>query len=180
MKILNGLFLSLFMFAFPFSHAQYDPSRVHKKAQEAYNRAFEQAEAGDYQGSIKLLQAAIQKDKTYIDAYLSLAGVYGQLKNYPESIAWYEKAFEMDPNYTSSYRLPYTINLAGIGQFEKALEVITTLLARQDLSNSTRKADEFRQKTYQFAVDYAKNNQEKNYVFTPVNLDEGVKPKESE
>jgi hypothetical protein len=37
-----------------------------------------------------------------------------------QSITTYEKAFAIDSNYTSDYRLPYSINLAGIGEFEKS------------------------------------------------------------
>ena len=138
--------------------AQYDPSKINKKAIEAYDKGIEKAEAGKYADAIESFKEAIQRDANYVEAYLSMAGVYGQMKNYGASISYYEKAFAVDSNYTSDFRLPYSINLAGMGQFDKALATITALLSKSNLGSNTRKAAEYRQKTFQFAVDYEKNN----------------------
>ncbi len=160
--------------------AQYDVSKISKKAIESYNKGLEKAQGAKYKEAIEALQDAIQKDVKYIDAYLSLAGVFGQIKDHTQSASTYEKAFAIDSNYTSDYRLPYSINLAGLGQFDKALTTVNTLLARTTLNPNTRKAAEYRKKTFQFAVDFAKTDAAKNYVFTPVNLGDGVNSAESE
>ena len=102
------------------------------------------------------------------------------MKNHSQSAATYEKAFALDSNYTSDYRLPYSINLAGQGQFDKALNTINALLSRNKISPNTRKAATYRQKTYQFAVDYEKNEAIKNYLFQPQNLGDGINTMESE
>lgn len=163
-----------------FSFAQYDPSKIDKKAIEAFNKAYEKAQEEKYNDAIELLKEAIERDKNYVDAYLSLAGIYGQIKNAEQSVSYYEKGFQLDSNFSSSYRLPYSINLAKLGQFSKALNTINALLARKDLHENTKKASEYRKKTYQFAVDFEKKNPNKNYVFTPQNLGEGVNTDESE
>ncbi|MDQ3846966.1 MAG: OmpA family protein [Bacteroidota bacterium] len=163
-----------------FTFAQYDPSNINKKATEAYNKGLENAQDGRYKEAIDLLQEAVNRDANYIEAYLSLAGVYGQLKNYQQSAIIYEKAFAIDSNYTSDYRLPYAINLAGMGEFQKALNTIEALLAKPNLPSNTKKAAEYRRKTFQFAVDFAKNNAAQNYVFAPVNLGDGVNSAMSE
>ncbi len=180
MKNLRFLLMAFCLFLLHTSHAQYDPTKINKKAVAAYNEALENAEQARFTESITSLQKAIQLDAHYIDAYLSLAGVYGQVKNYPQSVVYYEKAFALDSNYTSEYMLPYAINLAGEGEFEKALATINYLLAKPNLSPNTKKAAEYRQKTFQFAVDYAKKNDTKNYVFAPVNLGDSVNTTESE
>jgi outer membrane protein OmpA-like peptidoglycan-associated protein/tetratricopeptide (TPR) repeat protein len=179
MKNLRILFAPLVIFFFSAS-AQYDVSRINKKATDAYNKALESAQDGKYNEAIASLQQAIQKDPRFIDAYLSLAGVYGETKNYTESINWYEKSFVLDSNYTSEYRLPYSINLAGKGEFEKALATINSLLARTDLPDVTRKAAEYRKKCYQFAVDFARSHASDNYVFTPKNMGDGINTAASE
>lgn len=160
--------------------AQYDASKVNKKAIEAYTKGLEKAQDDRYDEATVLLQEAIKRDPKYVEAYLSLAGVYGQQKKRELSAATYEQAFAIDSNYTSDFRLPYSINLAGQGQFEKALQTINTLLARTNLSPNTRKAAEYRRKTYQFAVDFEKKNTNKNYVFSPQNLGDAINTKESE
>jgi outer membrane protein OmpA-like peptidoglycan-associated protein/tetratricopeptide (TPR) repeat protein len=162
------------------SFAQYDVSKINKKAIDAYTKAMAKIQNDDYVGAIPLFQDAIQKDPNYIDAYLSLAGVYGQLKNYQQSVDTYEKAFSLDSNYTSFYRLSYSINLAGSGQFEKALNTVNALLERKDLDPRSRKSAEYRRDSYQFAVDFAKKHANDNYVFAPQNLGDGINTSESE
>ncbi|MFL5789776.1 MAG: OmpA family protein [Flavisolibacter sp.] len=180
MKI-RSVFFTIYFLIFTFSVlAQYDPAKINKKAIEAYNNAIELAQADNYEMAINTFQKAIQLDPKYIEAYLSLAGVYGQLKNYDQSTLWYEKAFSLDSNYTSEFRLPYSINLAGNGNFEKALQTINALLSRSDLPEVTRKAATYRQKTYQFAVDFAKAHSNDHYLFAPKNLGSGINSFESE
>jgi Tfp pilus assembly protein PilF len=110
-----------FLFLFVGSQAQYDVSRINKKAVAAYNLALEKAQDGKYNESIVALQEAIQKDANYIDAYLSLAGIYGQLKNHGQSVIHYEKALDWTAITQSEYRLPYSINLAGPWPVPKCL-----------------------------------------------------------
>lgn len=178
----NRITLILFctLFFFFSASAQYDLTKVDKKAVALYEKAMELAELNKYKEAINFLQQAIGRDDRYVDAYLSLAGVYGQLKDYTQSVATYEKAIAIDATYASDYSLSYSINLAGKGDFEKALQVINTVLAKPNLHPSTKKAAEFRQKTYQFALDYAKTNPTKNYVFAPQNMGDAVNSSESE
>lgn len=178
-RILVLLTISFLHFAFPAS-AQYDVSKINKKAIESYNKGLEKAQEGKYNDAIESLSEAIRRDGNYVDAYLSLAGVYGQIKNYEQSILNYEKAFAIDSNYQSFTRLPYSINLAGLGNFDKALNAITSLLSRKDISENTRKAAEYRRKTYQFAVDFAKAHENENYVFAPQNLGDSINTTSSE
>jgi outer membrane protein OmpA-like peptidoglycan-associated protein/tetratricopeptide (TPR) repeat protein len=160
--------------------AQYDLSGINKKAIESYNIGLEKAQERKYKEAVEFLQEAIQRDPKYIDAYLSLAGVYGQMKDHQQSINTYEKAFSLDSNYTAEYKLPYSINLAGLGQFHKAFDVIEVLLLKPKLNPNARKSAEYRKKTYQFALDFEKNNPSKFYVFKPVNLGDDINSKESE
>ncbi len=165
-----------------FSFAQaYDPDKINKKAVALYNQAMERAQDGNLISATGLLLQCIEIDNKYIDAYLSLAGVYGQLKNYRTSTEYYEKAFVQDTNYTIEYKLPYSINLAGLGEFEKALNAIDELLDKKPPKNSTSlKAAEYRKRCYEFAVDYAKKNENKTYVFAPQNMGAAINSKESE
>ena len=160
--------------------AQYTVSKINKKAIDAYTKAMEKVQNDDYKNAIPIFLDAIQKDPGYVDAYLSLAGVYGQLKNYQQSVDTYEKAFTLDSNYTSFYRLSYSINLAGLGQFQKALDAINALLARTDLDPRSRKSAEYRRSSYQLAVDFEKAHANDNYVFAPKNLGDGINTTESE
>jgi outer membrane protein OmpA-like peptidoglycan-associated protein/tetratricopeptide (TPR) repeat protein len=164
-----------------YSLAQYNPEKVNKKAVTLYTQAIERAQDGNYISATGLLLQSIEQDKNYVDAYLSLAGVYGQLKNYKNSVDYYEKAFAIDSNYTIEYKLPYSINLAGLGEFDKALSAINELFAKKPPKSSvTYKAAEYRKRSYEFAISYAKKNANKNYVFAPQNMGSAVNTSESE
>ncbi|HEY0058799.1 MAG TPA: tetratricopeptide repeat protein, partial [Flavisolibacter sp.] len=180
---MKNLRLSLFLgclFSFTFLQAQYDVSKISKKAVESYDKALEKAQDGKYNEAIALLEEAIRKDPKYVEAYLSLAGVHGQQKNHTQSVLVYEKAFSLDPVYTAEYQLPYTINLAGLGQFQKAHDIITAYLGNTNLGPNARKAAEYRKKTYAFALEMARSAQNKNYVFNPQNMGDAINSKESE
>lgn len=183
MKILRYLLSPGFLlFHFYVSEAQtYDPSKVNPKAVALYTQAQERAEDENYASAAGLLQQAVEIDKNYADAYLALGSVFGILKNYQTSVNHFEKAFAIDPAYTIHYKFSYAGYLAGLGQFEKALGAINELLEKAPPKNQKRLKDaEARKKSYEFALNYAKNNPDSNYVFAPKNMGNTVNSGESE
>jgi outer membrane protein OmpA-like peptidoglycan-associated protein len=180
MKILNSLLVFCLLLIANCLSAQYDPMKINKKAFSVYMQAMERANGRDFQGAIDLLNQSISIEPKYADAFLSLGGIYGQLKNYKSSTENYEKAFAIDSVYTNEYKLPYSINLAGQGRFREALNTISSLLNSQKISTATRRAAEFRKKTFQFAVDYAASHSNSSYQFTPVNLGDSINTASSE
>ncbi len=159
----------------------YDPGKVNKKAQQYFDQAYERAADGHYTNALGLLQQAVKADPRFVDAYLAMGNLYGKMKNYKASIENYEKAFSIDSNYTLPERLPYSVNLAGIGEFEKALAAVNELLEKKKPNNPiTLENLGKRKRSYEFAVEYAKNNPEKNYVFAPVNMGDSINSVESE
>lgn len=159
----------------------FDPEKMSKKAKNTYNKAISSAQGGKFEEAAELLKQCIEMEPAYVDAYLSLAGVYSELKDYQQSLSHFEKAFSIDQDYSIESKLPYSINLARLGQFEKALEAINSYLDKNPPANSnTTKAAEYRKKTYTFAVEYAKKHPAGSYVFNPVNLGDGINTSESE
>lgn len=159
------------LFSFSILHAQwYDPEKVSKKAGNVYAQAYEEAEEGKYQQSIAHLEECIRMDPKFVDAYLSRAGIYANLKNYKASVTDFEKAFELDSVYSKTYLLPYSISLAGLGEFDKALMRVNQFLETPRLNQQSIQAGSYRKKTFEFAVQYAKDHPVKNYVFAPKNL----------
>lgn len=152
---------------------QYHPDKVKKKAVNLYNSGLSKAQDGDYRGAIELMNQALAQDKKYVDAHLTKAGIYGELKEYENCISSYEAAFALDAAYSKDYKLPYAINLAGLGRFQAALDAVTTFLSSPTLNEPSRKAGEYRKRTFDFAVDYAKKATQQ-YVFAPQNLGDSV------
>ncbi len=163
--ILNGNFV----------FSQYDVTKVNKKAAGFFTMAQQRAEDGNYVMAAGLLQQAIEADNKYVDAYLALAGIYGSLKNYKNSVTNYEKAFQIDSNYSIGYKGLYAAKLAGLGEFEKALTAINDLLTRKPPKNPTSLEKLNKQKSnYEFAIEHKKKQGPANYVYAPKNLGDSI------
>ena len=150
--------------------AQYVPEKVNKKAAALYENAMDRAADDQFKEGIVILLEAIRIDPGFLDAYLSIAGMYGEMKNYASANEYYEKANRLDTNYARDFFLPYSINLAGAGRFEDALQAVERFLAIPNLNEKSRRAGEYRRKSYRFAIDYAREKNLGSYHFAPTNL----------
>jgi len=175
------LVLILLFFVGYITKAQtYNPENISGKAVKLYAKAVAQIADGNLKESIETLNKTIAADDNYLDAYLSLAGVYGEMKNYNNAIAIYEKAFAKDSSYTNIYKLPYSINLAGAGKFVEALQQINIFLSIPNITVKSINAANYRKRNYEFGVDYQKKHPNNNYSFEPVNLGDSVNTERSE
>ena len=180
MKNHRTLLIILFLLAARLTQAQYNPDKVNKKAAQYYSKALELAQNDDFKGGIEALQQAVRIDNTYEEAYLSMAGMYGELKDYQGAIDNYEKARAIDSIFFLDYNLTYSINLAGKGDFEKALRAVNLFLTDSSLNEVSRKAGGYRQRCYQFALDYAAAHPGLNYKFEPHNMGDSINTEVSE
>jgi len=152
----------------------YDPEKVPKKARLIYEKAYEQAMEGEYGASLISLESAIQAEPKYVEAYLSRAGIYAEMKNYALSVQDFEKALLLDAVFSATYQLPYSISLAGMGNFEKALQAINHFLNLPGLNQQSIKAGNYRKSVYEFAIAYGKAHPGNGYDFKPLNLGDSV------
>ena len=70
--------------------------------------------------------------------------------------------------------MPYSINLAGLGQFNQALEAVNRFLAYPKNNTESIKAAAYRKNSYQFAINFAQQHAHDHYTFTPINLGDSV------
>ena len=172
-KFIVIFFLSI-LTAFAVDGQWYDPAKVNSNANEIYLQGITRAQNSEYQAAIKLINDALGKDPKFVDAYLSLAGIYANLKDYQASVNTFQKAFAMDSVYADYYLLPYSISLAGLGKFDEALTAVNSFLTNPKLNDRSIKAGNFRKKCYEFAISFARQHPEKNYVFNPRNLGDNI------
>lgn len=159
---------------------QYDPEKVNKKAAQLHSKAMELAQSDDYAGAIQALKDALVIDPKFEDAWLSIAGLYADRKDYQSAVGYYEKARDIDSAYFHDFNLPYSIDLAGLGKFDKALEAVNLFLTDPKLNDRSVKAGEFRKSCYQFALDYARTHNTADYKFEPHNMGDSVNTDVSE
>ena len=156
-------------------HAQwYNPEKVNKKAKAIYLEAYDLASEGAYLKSLKKLDQAIKIYPNYVEAFLSRAGIFADLKNYDSSVVNFRTAFSLDSIFCDEYQLPYSISLAGIGRFDEALIRVKNFLDNEDLNEQSKKSGKYRLSTYAFALAYKKNHSIDDYNFELINLGDSL------
>ena len=81
------LLLAILFFISYTTHAQwYDPEKVNKKAYAIYEAAYKDAMDQNYMVAIANINKAIAIDPKFVEAYLSKAGIYAELKKYDSSV----------------------------------------------------------------------------------------------
>ena len=167
--------ISLFLCIASIAFAQQNQThQINRKTSKLYENAIATAQEGNLNQAIEVLNNVISSDSLYLEAYLSIAGIYGQQKNYGLAVKNYEKALKIDENNAREYRLPYSINLAGLGEFEKALEAVSLFMTDNRLNESSIKAAGYRKNTYEFAINYIKTHPNFGYTFSPINLGDSI------
>lgn len=170
------LFLILFLLItghLRLSAQWYDPEKVSKKVSLINEKAYNAAMDGNYKDAMQLLNDAIKEDGRFVDGFLSRAGVYANMKDYTSSVRDFETALQMDSVYSKTFLLPYSISLAGTGNFEKALRTVNEFLANPTLNEQSVKAGNYRKSTYEFALEWAKEHSS-TYKFEPKHLSPNV------
>jgi len=152
----------------------YDPEKIDDKAQLVYEAAYELALKGEYLSSINKLNEAISIEPKYVEAFLSRAGVHASLKNYKKSVEDFEIGTKMDSVFSAYYLLPYSISLAGTGDFEKALKAVEQFLQIDHLNTQSIKAANYRKRTYEFGIQFNKAHPNNKTAFVPISLGSGV------
>ncbi|MDB5279966.1 MAG: OmpA/MotB domain protein [Ferruginibacter sp.] len=152
----------------------YSPEKVNKKAYAIYESAYQNAMDQKYDAAIADIDKAISIDPKFVEAWLTKAGIYADQKKYDSSVINFEKALQLDSVFAKTYLLPYSISLAGMGQFQKALTAITEFLTNPTLNPQSIKAGNYRKSVYEFALEYDKKHPAKNYVFARKNLGDSV------
>jgi len=160
------------------SYSQTPNAKANPKAVKLYNQGLESASDGKFDNAIAYFLQAIYLDSNYADAYVSLAGVYSQTKKDDLAVEYYQKAIAKDTAANKVFKLNLAINLAGTGNFNKALEVINDYLSNPKLGPVSRKSGEYRKRTIEFALLQEKKNGPR--LFSPKNLGDKVNTSVSE
>ena len=168
------LLLIIFLSASVTQAQWYNPDKVNKKASLIYELAYQNAQDGKYAEAIFNINKAIAIDSNYVEAYLSRAGIFADQKKYDSSVLDFTKALQLDQVFSKNYLLPYSISLAGMGQFKKAMDAVNQFLTDSTLNIVSKKAGKYRKSTYQFALDYELQHPSKNYLFARKNLGDSV------
>ena len=170
----NSLLFILFTMPFLGFTQWYNPDKVNKKAGALYAKAYDDAQDQQYESAIAKINQAIKIEPKFVDAFLSRAGIYANLKKYDSSVIDFEKGFQLDSIYSINYLLPYSISLAGLGRFQNALDAINRFLQNEGLNSQSMRAAKYRKGVYEFAVAFEIKHPTNGYVFAPKNLGDSI------
>lgn len=180
----NTFFIFLVLLSVtPLALAQeYRPEKISRKAVQLYEKAYEKAAAGQSKEAISLLQEATDADENYADAWLALAKLQSEQKNYSYSVICFRRSMAIDINYTKPHFLSYAVSLAGTGDFVKALEMTNRFIEQVKPNGAQLEQALQRKKSFEFAVNFEKTQQQNKdkTVFAPKNLGPSVNSKLAE
>lgn len=161
---------------------EYRPEKISRKAVQLYEKAYEKAAAGQSKEAISLLQEATDADENYADAWLALAKLQSEQKNYSYSVICFRRAMAIDINYAKPHLLSYAVSLAGTGDFVKALEMTNRFIEQVKPTGAQLEQALQRKKSFEFAVNFEKTQQQNKdkTVFAPKNLGPSVNSKLAE
>ncbi|NDC79145.1 MAG: flagellar motor protein MotB, partial [Chitinophagia bacterium] len=152
----------------------YDPSKMGRKARSLYELALGKAADGDYRGSLETVGQAITLEPGFLEAWLTKAGLHGELRNYAAAAAAYEKSFALDSLFSREYRLPYAINLGGMGRFSEAIPALEGFLRLPGLDSRARRAAAYRLQCFRLGDSLSRRITASGYVFEAKNLGDSV------
>jgi outer membrane protein OmpA-like peptidoglycan-associated protein/tetratricopeptide (TPR) repeat protein len=152
----GGLFFLTLVVGFSAAAQQYNPEKISKKNRSIYDKALSFAEDLRYSDALNLINIALDNDPSFLEARLSKAGILGELKYYKQAAEEYKIALDADQDFCREYLLPYSINLAGAGEFEKALKALEAFMGIRGLNESALQSAEYRKRNLLFALQQKK------------------------
>jgi len=168
------LTLALLLLASDIRGQGYDPSKMSRKARALYELSLGKAAEGDYRGSLETVGQAIAIEPGFLEAWLTRAGLHGELRNYAAAAAAYEKAFSLDSLFSREYRLPYAINLGGMGRFSEAIPALEGFLQLPGLDLRARRAAAYRLDCFRLGDSLSRHIAASGYVFEASNLGDSI------
>jgi OmpA-OmpF porin, OOP family len=138
---MKGLaFFTLLIFSVP-GFAQVQLSTKSKKAIELYTEADNYRVRGQFPQAIDLLNAALEKDDEFVEAYYRLGLVYQNMKKYDKAIETYEKGVSLTTDIRKQKVFWFDMGEAYLNtkQYEKAMKVLGYFLNNE--SQNRQKID---------------------------------------
>jgi OmpA-OmpF porin, OOP family len=127
------LFLLVFLILVNEGVAQSNLSSKNKKAVELYVQADNYRVRRQYKEAIDLLNAAIEKDKNFIEAYYRLGLVYFNMRSFPKAIQQFEKALSLTNELRIQKVIWFDLGEAYLleGEYEKAKPILEAFLKNE-------------------------------------------------
>ncbi|MGX5820452.1 OmpA family protein [Chitinophaga lutea] len=145
--------------------------KADRKAMELFDKAQESMRSMQYDDVLAYLNEALAIRPNFPDAYGQMGMTYTIMKRYPDAVKTFKKLLEIDPDGLKFIRTSYIKALAGMGQFQEALEM---LKAYQQTPSYSKGTGDKLLKNLEFAVTT------KAVPFQPQNMGDGINTRDAE
>jgi len=166
--ILGSLSLSLF------SQSNYHTNSA--SAAKSFDKALSYFDARDDENALKYLRKAIKTDPEFIEAYMMLAQIYKDRKEFAQAIIYFEKGLDLNPRFNP----PGYLLLADVemnqGLYADAVKHAEKFLELGDFKKIKREAGQAFTENCRFALEQFNNP----VPFQPVNMGDSVNSERSE
>ena len=175
-----SLLFLLLLFSSHHIYAQFPYSTSSKKAIKLFEQAQKaptaqrnpQTGAPNYSEGIKLIDAALQKDANFWEAYLLKAEFLEYQRKYAEAASCYQKALEIDPTHSISGNTHFFLAVCQltIGEYTKALQTIQVFL------NNPNANEKWQNQAYQIkaCAEFSIASMQQPKSFKPQNAGQGI------
>ena len=167
MRYLILLFLS---FAILNLSAQRKYSTTKKKAIKQFELAQKEYNMGNYKNAVNQLDLAIKADEKFIEPYLLKAQIYFEIADIENEIKQYEKALEINRNYTPKIQYLLSIAYFNNEQYKASLDICKEAQSMEIKSRRLKRLIE----DGIVASEFALNLYEHPVPYNPVNLGPNV------
>jgi OmpA-OmpF porin, OOP family len=148
------LFLLTFLILVNEGVSQSNLSSKNKKAVELYTQADNYRVRRQYKEAIELLNAAIEKDKNFIEAYYRLGLVYFNMRSFPKAIQQFEKALSLTNELRIQKVVWFDLGEAYLleGEYEKAKPILEAFLKNEVQNRQKIEQAKFNLANAEFAI----------------------------
>lgn len=171
------LFIFSMMFFVPFlAFSQENLTSKNKKALKEYADGITFLDGYNYQEAEKAFIKATELDQKFIEAYIMLATLHEEQKNYSKSLEYYDKSFQIDEKfYPKNFFHAGNIALK-IGEYEKARTYFSSYINSKGIMPANKMQADRAIAICEFAIDQIKNPKD----FNPKPIGSGINTDKSE
>ena len=169
-------FAALFIITPSFSQTYVTVKTVTGKAKKLYDEAMNLVPYEKYDEAAECLQKALDKEPTFIDARIQLAGVHYDKGDFAAAEKGFEEALTMDRNYKSTtlYKLAHTKRQ--LDKYDEAIALFEEFLAKEKRMQRTRNKAQYYIESSRFAAAAVANP----VPFEPKNLGASINTEHDE
>jgi outer membrane protein OmpA-like peptidoglycan-associated protein len=170
MKLKIILLVALLPWSFCFAQKDYKYSTKSKKAIRSFKKAASSYDYKKYDEALGFLSDALIKDEDFIEAHMMMGDVYADMKDFPNSVAHYKRAVEINPGFFPQNFFNLAKSEMHIEKYEDAKMHLEKFLTLNKISPALKMKAEKMLTTCVFGAEQVRHP----VPFNPINMGDSI------